>query len=558
MSEAHKALLPRIGTGALPLLLVAAFAGSGFADPGLIRIIPSEFEFLARSTLAQESGDLDGASVWAEALSTEDPRSSFAAGRLAQILESAGDDTRALEWGDRALKLDSLNADAAMLVGRMMLRSGDAAIAVKALTPPLRLLGARPELYALRALAHELNRNYEAALADLKRTGTLRPDFTWIATGVLRLALEDARLREASQALDLALELNPDDPQILGLGIELARRLGDVTLEETLLERRASADDASAEHCSAYASFLIRMGQTKALDGYLERVRRRGIDPGDVRIESGRSLLRDGHYRAALEAVKPVGGRNAALPVRARALVAMADEKPALACYRKLGMLRAWTREESLVVAYLEIRVGDRRAGIRTLEQIRPGLLESPRRLLAGSFCYVLLGHPEEAVRLLREGTARGIESPSVYAELGATAAEIGDSLVAEWAYQRLDGLGRETSECLYFLSVRDLNQGFAERAVQRLERSVAIDPNNARALALLGRIRYRMGQLELARELLRRAVESREAGADAHHLLARVCRALRLESEARAAESGARGKRAPSSPPGLTLFSNP
>jgi tetratricopeptide (TPR) repeat protein len=334
--------------------------------------------------------------------------------------------------------------------------------------------------------------------------------------------------------------------------------MGDAMLEESLLERRAEADDASTEHCSAYASFLIRQGDRKGLEAFLGRAARRGVDPVDVRVQSGRSLLADGYYRAAFEAVKPLGHRNAALPIRARALVALASEKPALACYRKLQGLRALARDESLLVAYLEIRVGDRRTGVRTLEQIRGGLLDSPRRLLAGSLCYTLLGHPEEAVRLMREGTARGVESPSVYSELGATAVEIGDSLVAEWAFQRLDGLGRETSECLYFLAVSDLNHGSVERAIRRLERSVVLDPANGRALALLGSLRYRMGQLELARDLLRRAVDSPGASADAHHLLARVCRALRLEGEARAAESGARGKRAPASPPGLTLFSNP
>lgn len=556
--DANRALLPRIGVGALPLILSAALAGHCFADLPQIRIIPSEFEFLTRSTLAQEGGDLEEATVWAEALSAESPRSSFAAGRLAQILESSGDDTRALEWGDRALRLDSLNAEAAMLVGRMRLRSGEAAVAVKALTPPLRLLGARPELYALRALAHELDKSYEAALADLKRTDVLLPDFAWVASGVLGLALEDGRLDEASEALQLALELNPNDARTLGLGVQLARRLGDTALEESLLGRRADADGAGSEHFSAYASFLFRRGDRKALGAFLGRVERRGFDLEEIRVEAGRSLLADGHYRAALEAVKPLGRRVAALPIRARALVALAREKPALNCYRKLRIERALTREESLVVAYLEIRVGNRHAGVLTLEKIRDGLLDNPRRILAGSLCYVLLGHPEEAVALMREGTARGIESPSLYAELGATAAEIGDSLVAEWAFQRLDGLGRETSECLYFLAVSDLNQGSVERAVRRLDRSVQIDPTNGRALSLLGGIRYSMGQLELARDLLRRAVQSPGAGPDAHHVLARVCRALRLDSEARAAESGARGKRAPAGPAGLTLFSKP
>lgn len=542
----------------LPLILVAAFAGSSPAEPLSSRIVPSTIEFLVRSTLEQESGNLEGAAVWAEALSTEDPGSSYAASRFAQILESSGDDVRALEWGDRSLACDSLNADAAMLVGRMRLRAGEASVAVKALTPPLRRMGARPELYALRALAHELDKKYEAALADLRRTDELMPDFGWVASGVLGMALEDGRLDEAGDALQLALEINPDDPRTLGLGVELARRLGDTALEERLLRRRAEASDAVPEQVAAYLSYLFREGDRKGAKALLGRMAQRGFDPIDVRVEAGRALLRDGDYRAALEAVKPLGDQRAALPIKARALVALADHKPALRCYHKLLKLRALAQEESLMVAYLEIKVGDRRTGVRTLEQIRDGLLNNPRRVLAGALCYILLRHPEEAVSLMREGALRGPDNPMLYAELGQTAASIGDSLVAEWAFQKLNSLGRENSECLYFLAASDLNQGAVDRALQRLDRAVELDPVNGRALALLGSIRYSMGQLELARDLLRRAVRCRDSGSDAEFMLGRVCRALRLDGEAKAAESRGRGKRGPSSPAGLTLFSKP
>ncbi|HZE20257.1 MAG TPA: tetratricopeptide repeat protein [Candidatus Angelobacter sp.] len=522
------------------------------------RIIPLQLELLTRSAAAQERGDLEEAQHWAEELATEDPGSSFAAWRLAQILESAGEDTGALTWGNRALALDSLNQDAAMLVGRMRLRAGEASIAAKALTPPLRLLGARPELYALRALAHELDKNYEAALADLKRTGELLPDFGWVATGVLSMALEDGRLDEASGALDLALSIQPDDPRTLGLGVELARRLGDSALEERLLRRRVEGPDALPEQVAAYASYLYRVGDLKGADAFLARMARRGFDPIDARAGAGKALLREGEFHAALLAVKPIQDKPAGLPVRGRALAALSDEKPALRCYRKLAGLRALTQDESLMVAYLEIKAGDRRTGLLTLEGVREGLFQNPRRILAGALCYMLLRHPEEAVSLMREGAARGIDSPMLYAELGQAAVSIGDSLVAEWAFQKLNGLGRENSECLYFLAASDLNQGAQDRALQRLGRAVELNPTNGRALALLGTIRYNMGQLELARDLLRRAVRCPGTGSDAEVTLGRVCRALRLDDEARAADSRARGKRPPTSPAGLTLFSRP
>jgi tetratricopeptide (TPR) repeat protein len=224
----------RAALAALSLTFTLALAPSPARAYFFSLYTPPTVTCQIQSELAEGIGDHAGAIAWAESLTVLDPQSSYAASRVAGLYEDGGEDETALHWGDRALSLDSLNVDAAMLVGRMRLRSGEPGLAVQALTPPLRLVGAIPELYALRSLAHELNRNYEAALADLKRTDVLLPDFAWIATGILSLALEDGRLEEASSALRLALELNPDDPRTLRLGVALARRNGDPLLEERL------------------------------------------------------------------------------------------------------------------------------------------------------------------------------------------------------------------------------------------------------------------------------------------------------------------------------------
>jgi hypothetical protein len=80
------------------------------------------------------------------------------------------------------------------------------------------------------------------------------------------------------------------------------------------------------------------------------------------------------------------------------------------------------------------------------------------------------------------------------------------------------------------------------------------MNPRNGRALTLLGRIRYERGQLEMARETLRRASGCPETSSEANRALAKVCRSLKLETEAREAESRARSNR--STPPtGLSLF---
>src|SRR5439155_23501527 len=101
--------------------------------------------------------------------------------------------------------------------------------------------------------------------------------------------------------------------------------------------------------------------------------------------------------------------------------------------------------EESLDVPSLAIRVGDRGQGTRPVDQVRSGPLDNARQVLAASLCYSLLGHPEEAVSLIRDGAGRGLASPSTYEQLGSAATALGDSLLAQWAWERLRDLGRET-----------------------------------------------------------------------------------------------------------------
>jgi hypothetical protein len=66
------------------------------------------------------------------------------------------------------------------------------------------------------------------------------------------------------------------------------------------------------------------------------------------------------------------------------------------------------------------------------------------------------------------------------------------------------------------------------------------------------------MGQLELARELLRRAAACPESSLDANKILADVCRSLRLENEAREAEGRSKAPRTAAKPAGISLFQAP
>ncbi|MGE5174745.1 MAG: tetratricopeptide repeat protein [Hyphomicrobiales bacterium] len=545
-----------IAIGVLLAVLAAAAADPAYA---LFRIDPpADLTLLTRSELAEADGDGAAAIAWAESLTVREPESAFACARVATLYEGIGEDVDALTWGERALARDSLCIDAAMLVGRMHLRSGESEIAAQVLTPPLRRLGAPPEAYALRALAHELSHRYDAALADLKRTDTLLPDFAWIATGILSLALEDGRLDDAQQAFHLAMDLRPDDQRVLRLGVVLAQRTENPILEETLLRTLALQSDATAKDVAAYGAYLLRAGKDRAFDQLAAWIVAEGrMSAADLRVLAGDALVQGGAYRQAIRAVNPIRREPSAQAVLAHAYVSLGEERKALACYRALLPARSISREESLIVAYLEIHVGDRTRGVETLERARATALDTPRQVLAASLCYSVLGYPEETVALIRQSETAGVTSPAIYAELGSAASELGDSLVAQWAFERMRDLGRETSECLYFLAANDAARGRTDQAVASLEKAIRLEPRFGKALLLLGTIQLQRGQLEMARETLRRAASCPESAGEANQVLAKACRRLHLDSEAREAESRARSGRARPTP-GLSLFQAP
>jgi tetratricopeptide (TPR) repeat protein len=515
---------------------------------------PSDLTLVVRSSLAEAAGEPEAAIAWAESLSRLEPRSAFAHARVADLYEAMGQDFEALVWGERALACDSLNVSAAMLVGRMRLRAGECQGAVQVLTPPLRQLGAPPELYGLRALAHELSRSYDAALADLKRTDILLPDFSWIATGILSLALEDGRLEEAKQALQLALELRPEDARVLTLGVTLAQRTGDGLLQETLLRSLALLPETRAADVASYGAFLFHHEKEDEFRQLVRWAESRGLSEGDLRIEAARQLFQAGENHDAIALVRSVDDPRATA-LRARASVSLGNEVEALTQYRRLLPAMGISREESLVVAYLEIRKGDARRGIGLLESARTNGFETPRQVLAASLCYALLGHPDESVALIRDSASRGIVNASLYQELGTAAHAMGDNLLAQWAYERVRDLGGESSECLTFLAKTDLARGKPDRAVPQLERAIQLNPKNGKALLMLGRLRHQWGQLEMAREYLRLAAECPESSLDANAILADVCRSLRLDSEAEEASARARDIQARNSASGLSLF---
>jgi len=538
---------------ALSLALLAAPSTAH----GLFHLFPPpDMTILARSVLAEAEGMPQTAIAWAESLARLEPGSAFANARVATLYETVGMDVDALAWGERALAADSMNIEAAMLVGRMRLRSGEALGAVQVLTPPLRELGAPPELYGLRALAHELVRRYDAAIADLKRTDVLLPDFAWIATGTLSLALEDGSYEEAGHALELALDLRPDDPRVLALGVRYAQATGDPALEETMVRVLALLPEARTTDVAAYGALLYRTGQRKPFGQLILWAESRGISEADLRIEAAQLLFRGGWNREAIDVAKRVSNDPRATSLRARAAISLGDEREALKQYRRLMPAMGVSREESLVVAYLEIREGNARRGVGLLEAARAAGFETPRQVLAATLCYALLGHPGEGVALIRASASRGIASPTLYNELGSAAIALGDRLLAEWAFERLVESGGESSECYSFLATTQIARGRPETAILFLRRAVVLNPKNGNALLLLGRLRRERGQLELARDLLQRAAACPESSGDANRVLAIVCRSLRLDSEAQEAEARAKASPRPKTPlPGISLF---
>ncbi len=252
-----------------------------------------------------------------------------------------------------------------------------------------------------------------------------------------------------------------------------------------ICEKRAGAQDAAADLETAFAA----------------------MKDAQLRVQVGVELA-DLYYQA--------GDLDRTLPV-VHELVALAPENADLLFFaqriysemaddtmNKLALLAPDSARMQQLIAEKLINAGDLNGAI---EHYRKALDEDPR----------LPGVHLELAEAILEGANDAAAQAAARAELDAAVKGEGDNARIECTYGRIAAL-----------------QGNFAEALKHYRRAYAMDPGDGQAQLGLGTALADQDQPQEAVKYLRMAAASDPMNAQAHYRLARVCRALNLDEEAR------------------------
>ena len=330
-------------------------------------------------------------------------------------------------------------------------RGAESEIAAQALTPPLRSWRAARG----RTRSGRSRTSFAALRGRARRPGgtdapaRLRVD----RTGILGLALEDGRLEEAYQALQLALELRPETPASRTWGAP-AQRPEDLALESSFSARWRSGE--SAVRRGRLRAFL-GLGQEGAFpaahDGPSRGPRRRRLRGRRGAGPRARGALPGGARGREPPVMKDPGGRRfrpgLCLPGRGPEGARRLPPEPRRDALARGVAGRGLPRN----------RVGDRGSRGADPRGRAAETLDTPRQVLAASLCYSLLGHPERPSRSSAT-RPRGASRAPPYTRSWAPRRRSSGQPPGPVGLGTDAGPGTETSECLTFLASAELSQG--------------------------------------------------------------------------------------------------
>jgi tetratricopeptide (TPR) repeat protein len=440
---------------------------------------PSLWVWTNLGELQRLAGDFESArSAIAEALALE-PGSPMALGTMGQILRALGNKRDAVEYLKHAADLEPgwewIYRDLIPL-----LRDAEVNQAAEAITWLQRLIAENPSVWAYNELGESL-----------------------------RLS---ERYDDALQALDKALELQPDSAYAMGTRAQVLRAKGDLEGARAGLEAALQMDNSLLWVKDELVRTLTQMDRHEdalvLLDRYLEEKK-----DWDVAWARKGSILRtlrryeeavapleealriDPVYRFALnelgETLRMLGRRTEALEYFDRALAVEADDSFALAskgaALADLGRL-----DEALPLL-------DRALELDSGNDFAVGVKASTLRQLDRS---------EEAIQILRRLLDSRPDSVSALGELGETLRATNREEEAVEVLDRALAINPDATFCL-------ATRGYALRRIDRyeealvdLEKCVGLDDNYAWARGALGHTRAEIGEMALAAADLNKAFQ--------------------------------------------------
>ncbi len=362
-----------------------------------------------------------------------------------------------------------------------------AAVLIGACAVPVPAAGsdphARPSSDAY--LHYTLGRLFEVsgalddALVQYRAADSFDPDHCEMSVAVARTLYALGRLEEASDKSGEALELCPEDLEVIALRGELLLVQGEFSEAGRILSVVALRDDAPRELAALYGQALLSQGRTEDGADYL-RVRSRAdsLDPY-VASMLGRALLILGDSEGAVVELD----RSLRLDPGDRAVAGMLSR-----------LLIALERPEE---------------GVPLLEWIVSRYHALEPEFIALAAGYSMLGEPERAQAALDTASVRFGETEAILRARGAAYYETGDLGRALETYERLLELDENSVTALNFIAytLADENRDL-QRALDCAVRAVELEPDNPLLRDTLGWTHFRLGSMEEARRELDLAIE--------------------------------------------------
>jgi tetratricopeptide (TPR) repeat protein len=469
----------------------------------------------------------------------QDHRSLHIARHVADLASRLGDFEHALEYVDRALRIEPDDPQSLWIQGSALFSMGRAEESLASLQASVARDSSNAERWrTLGRVAEFLDRVplVERAHAQVVE---LEPDDgeSWfqLAAAQARLGKFEAADRSLREVADHA----PPRPGQLFLQAWVSESLGRLEESVTLYRHHLEIHPADLAARRRLVHALAVQERWKEALVEAQNVARAAPDDFEARMvevevsfQAGRAA--DGirlARRLAAGGAGPVGraGMLAALLVRHRRAseaIRMADE------WRSA---HAGDPEGALLAARIRALAGQAKAAIPiVLEEIEASPDSLAPRALLGRL-YVEEKRHADAERVYREARTRFPGELGLALELADCLQEKGDIDAAEAAARDALRIAPDNPRALNFLGylLADHNRRL-EESEQLILRAVAAEPDNGAYVDSLGWVYYRLGRLQEARTQLERAVDLTDGDPVVREHLGDVYRDLDLRAQAR------------------------
>lgn len=423
--------------------------------------------------------DRDAAAAFEKAIAVE-PSSAHAYVAAASFYWATGDLTRAETALERAVALEPSNRAAQQTLALLYLETDRAPLAER----PLRALAVDPPgTFALAGYLGTLSRHEEAL--EVLRTLESQDD---------KAVAREARLRQAAVLHEM------------GRRDEAYQRL------EALI---SSGDDASAAH-TATARLLLNEGRTEEARHHAKTAVTLSSTPA-TRYVLGLVDMQTGDWEAAareFSAVLRAEPRSAAAAIElARARLAQDDLGGAVNAAEQAVRIEPRNAAASALLARSLREQGNVERARRELDRARAQSLQSPALTVEGGWLALARGDAATARAsftsvVATPGVAADAQSGLVAVDLAERRIEAGRARVAAWRREA----GNDTRLALLAARV-EIAAGALEKAESHAREALAVDPANAEANELLGRIYIAQGRNSEAVAQFERLARTSPAG---------------------------------------------